>query len=123
VFHGALSHREVHDVLTGASVMCLPSFAEGVPVVLMEAMAMEVPVLTSRVMGIPELLEDGRCGTLVAPGDATALANSLERLLEDPEHRAELGRRGRERILQAYDRPACTRELFELFSALPAAAD
>jgi glycosyltransferase involved in cell wall biosynthesis len=123
VFHGALSHRQVHDVLTGASVMCLPSFAEGVPVVLMEAMAMEVPVLTSRIMGIPELLEDGRCGTLVAPGDATALANSLERLLEDPEHRAELGRRGRERILQAYDRPACTRELFELFSALPATAD
>jgi glycosyltransferase involved in cell wall biosynthesis len=123
VFHGALSHGQVRDVLTGASVMCLPSFAEGVPVVLMEAMAMEVPVLTSRIMGIPELLQDGHCGALVAPGDAAALADSLQRLLEDSEHRVELGRRGRERIRQAYDRRACTRELFELFNALPATDD
>lgn len=123
VFHGALSHGQVRDVLAGASVMCLPSFAEGVPVVLMEAMAMEVPVLTSRIMGIPELLEDGRCGALVAPGDADALADALQRLLEDPERRAQLARRGRERIRQAYDRPACTRELFELLSALPATSD
>ena len=110
-------------MLAGASVMCLPSFAEGVPVVLMEAMAMEVPVLTSRIMGIPELLQDGRCGALVAPGDAEALADALERLLEDPRHRAELASRGRERIQQAYDQLACTRELFELLSALPAASD
>jgi colanic acid/amylovoran biosynthesis glycosyltransferase len=121
VFHGALSHERVRDVLAGASVMCLPSFAEGVPVVLMEAMAMEVPVLTSRIMGIPELVDDGRCGTLVAPGDADSLARALQGLLENPEQRALLGRRGRERIRQAYDRPACTRELFRLFSALPAA--
>jgi glycosyltransferase involved in cell wall biosynthesis len=120
VFHGALSHEQVRGVLAGATVMCLPSFAEGVPVVLMEAMAMEVPVLTSRIMGIPELVEDGRCGALVAPGDADSLAGALQRLLEDPQQRAQLGRRGRERILQAYDRPACTRELFRLLSALPA---
>jgi glycosyltransferase involved in cell wall biosynthesis len=121
MFHGALSHDQVRDVLAGASVMCLPSFAEGVPVVLMEAMAMEVPVLSSRIMGIPELVEDGHCGALVAPGDADSLAGALERLLEDPQQRAQLGRRGRERIREAYDRPACTRELFGLFSALPAA--
>ena len=101
-------------------MICLPSFAEGVPVVLMEAMAMEVPVLTSRIMGIPELVEDGRCGALVAPGDADSLAGALQRLLEDPQQRAQLGRRGRERIREAYDRPACTRELFGLLSALPA---
>ena len=102
--------------------MCLPSFAEGVPVVLMEAMAMEVPVLSSRIMGIPELVEDGRCGALVAPGDAESLAGALQRLLDDPQQREQLGRRGRERIRQAYDRPACTHELFGLLSTLPAAA-
>jgi glycosyltransferase involved in cell wall biosynthesis len=114
VFRGALAHDGVREVLAASDVMCLPSFAEGVPVVLMEAMSMEVPVVSSRIMGIPELLDDGRYGVLIAPGDVEALSRELATLLEDADRRAELGRRGREQIVANYDRAQCTRALLGL---------
>jgi glycosyltransferase involved in cell wall biosynthesis len=115
-FLGALSHDAVRDVLLSADVLCLPSFAEGVPVVLMEAMAMELPVVTSRIMGIPELIEDDLCGVLVAPGAADELGVALAALISDPERRAALGRRARERILEAFDLRSSARSLLALFT-------
>jgi glycosyltransferase involved in cell wall biosynthesis len=85
-----------------ADVLCLPSFAEGVPVVLMEAMALGVPVVSTRVMGIPELVEDGVSGILVAPGSRAALVDSLRRLAEDHDLRQTLGLAGRRRVEEDY---------------------
>jgi colanic acid/amylovoran biosynthesis glycosyltransferase len=91
---GAVGQDDLPDWYRWADVFCLPSFAEGVPVVLMEAMSSELPVVTTPVAGIPELV-DTTTGRLVPPGDATAVAEAIEEFGKDPELRAETGRRGR----------------------------
>jgi glycosyltransferase involved in cell wall biosynthesis len=100
---GALGQDEIRERYASADVFCLPSFAEGVPVVLMEAMAMEVPVVATRLAGIPELIEDGTSGLLVTPARADELADALGRLAGDPELRARLGAAGRRAVLDGYD--------------------
>ncbi len=114
-FPGAVGQEEIHALYAGAAVFCLPSFAEGIPGVLMEAMAMEVPVLSTRITGIPELIEDGRDGLLVAPGRADELADALERLLADPALCRELGARGREKVLAQFNTIGSAEQLHELF--------
>lgn len=103
LFLGYRSQAEVAGELAQADVFVLPSFAEGVPVVLMEAMAAQVPVLTTRIAGIPELVEDGISGRLVAPGDTQAFAEALDALLSDPEIRSRYGAAGRSKVVSEYD--------------------
>jgi colanic acid/amylovoran biosynthesis glycosyltransferase len=113
---GALGHPEVLERMRDADVFCLPSFAEGVPMVLMEAMALGVPVLTTRVMGIPELVHDGVSGLLVAPGSREDLIAGLRRLLDDGALRDALGAAGRRRVEADYAlarSAAALRALFE----------
>lgn len=76
-FHGALSGEDVRRVITGASGMVVASFAEGVPVVLMEAMGMGRPAIATRIMGIPELVADGESGWLVNPADLSDLVRAI----------------------------------------------
>ncbi|MDU8910817.1 glycosyltransferase [Aestuariicoccus sp. MJ-SS9] len=102
-FAGYQSQDAVAAALGETDVFVLPSFAEGVPVVLMEAMAAGVPVVTTRIAGIPELVEHGESGLLVAPGDAEALRDALQDLLDDPERRRDMGARGRARVLAEFD--------------------
>ena len=90
--------EQVNEHLDWADIMVLPSFAEGLPVVLMEAMAKEVPCVSSRIMGIPELIEHEQNGLLTAPSDLDDLVAQIERLLVDPELRARLGRCAREKV-------------------------
>lgn len=116
-FDGAVGQDEIGAHYAAADVFCLPSFAEGVPVVLMEAMAMRIAVVTSRVMGIPELIDDGEDGILVAPGRADQLAAALERLARDPELRERLGRRGREKVVAEFDVRESGRRLARIFVA------
>jgi glycosyltransferase involved in cell wall biosynthesis len=103
VFEGLLNQDQLLRLYRDADVMALPSFAEGVPVVLMEAMAMEIPCVTTCITGIPELIENMLDGLLVPPGDEVALANALELLMEDAELRARIGRAGRQKVLRKYD--------------------
>jgi glycosyltransferase involved in cell wall biosynthesis len=102
-FLGYRSQDAVAEALAAHDVFVLPSFAEGVPVVLMEAMAAGRPVLTTRIAGVPELVEDGVSGRLVPPGNATALAAALEDLLADPDGLAAMGEVGRARVRAAFD--------------------
>ena len=95
---GYLSQSGVAEELAGSDIFVLPSFAEGVPVVLMEAMATGLPVVATRIAGIPELVEHGVNGHVVAPGDAEALAGALSELLDDPEARAAMGAHGRAKV-------------------------
>ncbi len=103
VFSGAVNQDRIRDYYGAADVFCLPSFAEGVPVVLMEAMAMEIPCVTTRIAGIPELIRDGTDGLLVAPSNVDELAAALARLMDDEGLRARLGRAGRAGVLERYD--------------------
>jgi glycosyltransferase involved in cell wall biosynthesis len=108
-FHGWQTPAEVATLLRAADVAATPSVPspegrlEGIPVALMEAMATGVPVVASRLAGIPELVDDGVTGLLTPPGDPVALAGALERLWRDPAERARFGRAGRRRVQQEFD--------------------
>lgn len=119
-FAGRIGQDEIGAYYRDADVFCLPSFAEGVPVVLMEAMASALPVVSTRVNGIPELVEDGVSGLLVAPGRSDLLATALRRVAEDPARRAELGEAGRARVAERFEVEACAAELAGLFAAFQA---
>ena len=106
VFDGWRNQDEVRARYRQATLFAMASFAEGIPVVLMEAMAMEIPCVATRIMGIPELIEDGVSGLLAPPADAVPLADALERLLRDAALRARLGPEGRRRVLGHFDLPA-----------------
>jgi glycosyltransferase involved in cell wall biosynthesis len=103
VFEGAVNQDRIRTFYAAADVFCLPSFAEGIPVVLMEAMAMEIPCVTTHIAGIPELIQDGVDGLLVAPSDRNALVEALARLMDDAGLRERLGRSGRARVVEQYD--------------------
>ena len=83
-FTGAVGQDDMAGYYAKADVFCLPSLAEGLPVVLMEAMATGRPVVATRIMGIPELVEEGASGFLVAPGDIDELAGALGELAGFP---------------------------------------
>lgn len=117
VFLGYKSQADVADELAHADVFVLPSFAEGVPVVLMEAMAAQVPVLTTRIAGVPELVEDGISGRLVPPGDADAFTDAFDALLSDPETRAAYGAAGRAKVVADHDAAAEAARLSRLIQA------
>ena len=102
-FAGSVGQDRILELYEQADVFCLPSFAEGIPVVLMEAMSTGLPVVTTQIMGIPELVRDGETGLLVAPGDVGALAAALGRLAGDAALRDRLGRAGREHVREHFD--------------------
>ena len=102
-FAGYRSQSEVAEALHETDILVLPSFAEGLPVVLMEAMAARVPVITSRIAGIPELVEHGHSGLLVPPGDVDALAAAISQLLHDHERRGWMGEAGRAKVVAEFN--------------------
>ena len=102
-FTGAIGQDEVPGYYDRADIFAIASFAEGVPVVLMEAMAKEIPSVSTRITGIPELIEDGKNGVLTAPSDTNDLADRLQQLIDDPALRSRLGKKGREQVLEHYD--------------------
>lgn len=106
VFHllGAQPEHVVSKMMGEARLFVLPSIIasdgqmEGIPVALMEAMASARAVVSTRISGIPELVEHGVNGLLVEPGDAVALADALQELLRDQERAEEMGRRGQQKV-------------------------
>lgn len=101
-FLGSKPRHEVFDLYAQADVYCLPSLYEGFPVATLEAMAVGLPVVTTRVSGNPEAVDDGVEGRVVEPKDADGLARALIDLLSDPEKRREMGRKARERVLRDF---------------------
>ncbi len=116
-FTGAQNIEQVRAWYRDSDVFALPSFAEGVPVVLMEAMASGVPCVTTRITGIPELIRDGIDGLLVTPSDVQELADRLAWLKADAQRRRELGEAGRRRVAQAYDLSHNVARLGAIFAA------
>jgi glycosyltransferase involved in cell wall biosynthesis len=97
---GFVPHAEVERLLARAAVVVLPSHREGLPMALLEAMAHGRAVVATPVGGIPSLIDVGRTGLLVPPGDATALRAAIERLLADRELRRRLGVAAREKVTE-----------------------
>jgi len=120
---GAIHQEELYAHLDRADVFALPCVTaadgdvDGIPVSLMEAMARSVPVVSTTVSGIPELIEDGKGGLLIPPRDPDALADALQRLFGDPELRARLGNEGRLKVREAFDIDRSAARLAELFRA------
>ena len=101
---GWIASVEVRKELEAARALVLPSFAEGLPVVIMEAMALRRPVITTYVAGIPELVRSGEGGWLVPAGDVGALADAIvECLAASGESLARMGAAARERVLVRHD--------------------
>ncbi len=121
-FLGALAHTAVDELLRRSDIFCLPSFAEGVPIVLMEAMAMELPVIASRVAGIPELIDDRVSGRLVAPGSLSDLTDVLSQLVRDPGERQRLGKAARRQVVSKFELRANASRLRRVYEELLKAA-
>ena len=99
---GILPRAEVVRRLAGADVFCLPSTYEGMPLAILEAMSLGLPVVATAVSGNPEAVEHGVTGLLVPPESATALADALVTLLADPELRLRMGEAGRRRVEELF---------------------
>jgi len=120
---GALSHDAAIEKYADAALFVLPSVTahdgdrDGIPNVILEAMAMGLPVVSTRQSGIPEAVQDGRTGLLVPPRDAPALADALAALLLDGDLRTRLGAAGRERAASTFDIEVNVQRLLEEFVA------
>ena len=102
-FLGVRDTVGVAAALSTADLLVVPSSSEGLPVVIMEAMASSLPVIASNIDGIPELVRDGETGILVPPCDSVRLADAIIRILGDPEMACRFGSAGREVIISRHD--------------------
>jgi colanic acid/amylovoran biosynthesis glycosyltransferase len=118
---GVVFQEHLKEYLNRADVFVLPCVTasngdiDGIPVVLMEAMAMEIATVSTYVSGIPELMEDGQSGLLVKEKDPVALADAMQHLLADSELRIKLGKSGRQKIIEEFNIDKNVAQLATLF--------
>ena len=119
---GAMEQARLYTEYQRADIFCLPCRVldngdrDGLPNVLIEAMACGLPVVTTPVSGIPEIIKDGQNGALVPPDDAEALANAIQRISSDRMLARNLGRAGRLTVLERFDGDKTAMELAALFA-------
>jgi colanic acid/amylovoran biosynthesis glycosyltransferase len=115
---GRISSPMLYDEISAARALVLPSFAEGLPMVIMEAMALERPVITTYIAGIPELVIPAEHGWLVPAGDVTALARAMQTCLDAPvDLLARMGAAARKRVLARHNVDIQAAQLEKLFQA------
>jgi colanic acid/amylovoran biosynthesis glycosyltransferase len=102
-FLGFLDEDEIIHELQDCDLFVLPSFVEGLPVSVMEAMAMGVPVIATNIAGTSELVEDGRTGLLVRPSDSQALADAIVKMINDYGFRLRAAELGRKKVVDEFD--------------------
>jgi len=119
---GSLLHEDVIEQYQQAAIFTLPAILgsdgdrDGIPNVILEALSMEIPVVSTMHSGVPEVVEDGVNGLLVPPANSQALAEALENLLRDPELRSRLGRAGRKKVMENFDPQNNARLLLAAFT-------
>jgi len=101
-FSGSIPHTHLVNHYRNADVLINPSFSESFGMSLIEAMSCEVPVVATRVGGMPEIVEEGKTGLLVEPGNAPALAEAILSLLANEDSRRSMGKAGRQRVLELF---------------------
>jgi colanic acid/amylovoran biosynthesis glycosyltransferase len=113
---GWATNSQVQQHIINAQVMILPSFAEGLPVVIMEALALCRPVISTYIAGIPELVEEDKCGWLVPSGSVTELAAAMSKAIQTPvETLAQMGKLGAERVIKEHNAKLEASKLVKLF--------
>ena len=115
-FHGFVT--DMREPLAGLDVLVQPSRADNLPLAILEAMAAGLPVVGTRVGGIPELVADGETGLVVEPENPTALAAALDSLASSPARRAELGEAGRARAAELFSPEVVARRTVALYREL-----
>lgn len=115
VLEGPLNHECVHEMLRAADIFAMASLAEGIPVALMEAMAMGIPCIATTLEGVQELIENKIDGLLCPPADVRALIQTMAQLMDAPALRRELGAAGRRRVAKEYDISRNINQLSEVF--------
>jgi glycosyltransferase involved in cell wall biosynthesis len=119
---GFLSNDRVRDEILNSRAMVMASFAEGLPVVLMESMALARPVIATTIAGIPELVRRGENGWLVTPGSVDQLADAMREVLRTPVYQlSRMGAAGREAVLERHNAQIEARKLVGFISRLAAA--
>ena len=112
---------DIPDILAALDIFTLPSYREGMPRTIIEAMMMALPVVATNIRGSREEVVDGETGILVPVRDATALENAVVRLVDDADERGRMGQAGRERALALFDESAVVaRQIAEIRARLPA---
>lgn len=99
---GWVGEDERRELLYSSAIFVLPSYVEGLPMSVIEAMSMGVPVVASKVGGVPDVIDDGNDGRLIRPGDVAGIADAVIALLEDNDMRARLGQAGKEKVTSRY---------------------
>jgi glycosyltransferase involved in cell wall biosynthesis len=107
-FAGWIDPTQLRGIYGETDIFVLPSLAEGIPIVLMEAMAMQIPCVAPRIAGIPELISDGVDGMLYAVANVDELASKVRTLIDSPELCAQIGVRARARVMREYEMSANT---------------
>jgi glycosyltransferase involved in cell wall biosynthesis len=115
IFEGSVNQEHILDLYNQTDVFVLASFAEGLPVSLMEAMMMEIPCISTHITGIPEMIRTGKDGILVAPSDTTALTDAIALLMDNSDLRRKIGEAGRQRVLERYELEKNTEWLADIF--------
>lgn len=120
-FVGQVSGQNKADCFRNADVFVLPSHAEGLPISMLEAMGAGLPVVVSRVGGIPSVVEDGVHGLIVPPGEVEPLRRALSELAGDPRKRAEMAQACRQRIVDRFDIERTAETLLQLYRSVGSA--
>jgi glycosyltransferase involved in cell wall biosynthesis len=113
---GPVNQDRIREHYARADCFALASFAEGIPVVLMEAMSMQIPCVTTHITGIPELIDHEVCGLLARPSDPQSLADQIDRLILDPALARRLGEAARTSVTERYDLQANVAALAAIFA-------
>lgn len=116
VLHGWVVQTQLDALYSSADAFVLASFAEGLPGVLMEAMAMEIPCISTWITGVPELIRDGIDGLLAPPADPEGLARKVMLLIDDPKLRQRIGEAGRTRVMEHFHLRRNAVHLSKIFS-------
>lgn len=120
---GVVFQEDLGGYLEQADIFALPCVVasnqdmDGIPNTLMEAMAMEIPTISTTVSGIPELIEDGKTGLLVSPRDEVALADAIVTLIEGKELGSALGKAGRAKVVEEFEIEKNAHSLLTIFKS------
>lgn len=114
-FVGSIPHKEVPKWLNQFDIYCAPSILESFGVAVIEASACGLPVIVSRVGGLPEVVQEGQTGLIIPPKDVNALVQALDTLIKNKKNRMEMGKAGVEFVQQHYDWEDCVDKMEKLY--------
>lgn len=118
IVHGWVHHSKVREIHDAGDILVLPSYAEGLPMSILEAIGNGLPVVSTNVGGIPEAVTDGENGFIISPGDIPALSQRLEALINDSSLRERMGRKGLEIARENFSTQSIGKQLEKLYKEL-----